>query len=99
MGYMGMPRRYFDYLPEFETLQFISTVGSWIVAFAILMVLHNLFRSIRKGEKATANPWGGVTLEWQTSSPPPLENFEIDPVVETEAYDFTQLKELEDDRQ
>lgn len=97
LGYMGMPRRYFDYLPEFTTLQQISTVGSWLMGITMIVIFTNLIYSAVKGKKASANPWGGVTLEWQTSSPPPLHNFNRHVEVTHEPYDFSQLKELEYD--
>ncbi len=95
LGYNGQPRRYFDYLPEFQTLHVISTIGAWLMLITITLIVWNLVHALIKGEKAPANPWGGVTLEWQTSSPPPLENFEEIPTVTKEAYDFSQLKEME----
>ncbi|MBU1098967.1 MAG: cytochrome c oxidase subunit I [Bacteroidetes bacterium] len=95
MGYMGMPRRYYDYLSEFTTLQFISTIGSWLMAVAIFLIIWNLVRSLKTGRIAHANPWGGVTLEWQIASPPPLENFHEVPVITHEPYDFSQLKEMD----
>lgn len=95
LGYMGMPRRYFDYLPEFTSLQVLSTVGSWLMLITIILIFGNLIRSLLKGEKAPENPWGGVTLEWQTTSPPPLLNFDREIEVTTEPYDFSQLKEIE----
>ena len=94
LGYMGMPRRYYDYLPRFTFWQEVSTVGSWIMAIAIITILVNLLYSFFKGPKAPVNPWGGVTLEWHTSSPPPMENFHEIPVVTHEPYDFSQLKEM-----
>ena len=97
LGYMGMPRRYFDYLPEFTTLQQISTVGSWLMGITMIVIFTNLIYSAVKGKKASSNPWGGVTLEWQTSSPPPLHNFNRHVEVTHEPYDFSQLKELEYD--
>jgi cytochrome c oxidase subunit 1 len=90
VGLMGMPRRYYDYLPEFTSLNQISTVGSWILAIGLVLMLWNLIVSGRKGKKAERNPWGGVTLEWQTKSPPPLENFDKAPEVsEKGPYDFS----------
>lgn len=97
MGYLGMPRRYYDYLNEFTTLQEISTIGSWLMAIAIVMIIWNLIHSLRHGKVAHPNPWGGVTLEWHISSPPPLENFHQIPVVKHEPYDFSQLKEMKYD--
>jgi cytochrome c oxidase subunit 1 len=81
LGYEGMPRRYYSYLPQFQTLHRIVTVGSWIMVSGIILMLSNLVRGLIKGEKAPDNPWGGTTLEWRTSSPPPVENFEEIPLV------------------
>jgi cytochrome c oxidase subunit 1 len=97
MGYLGMPRRYYDYLPEFTSWHFISTVGSWVMLIALILVIGNIVYSIFKGEKTTSNPWGGVTLEWHTQSPPPLLNFEKIPTVKHEPYDFSQLKEMKNE--
>ncbi len=95
LGYMGMPRRYFDYLPEFTNLQVLSTVGSWLMAITLIIIVWNFISALRSGKKAHSNPWGGVTLEWHTTSPPPLENFHTEPVVNHEPYDFSQLKDMD----
>lgn len=95
VGVQGMPRRYYDYLPQFETLNKISTVGSWVLIFGILLMIYNLVRSARKGKAAPRNPWNGVTLEWQVSSPPPLHNFDHKPILsEKGPYDFSLLEEI-----
>ena len=95
VGLMGMPRRYYDYLPEFTLPNQISTVGSWILFTGLIMMLVNLINGYRKGEKATRNPHGGVTLEWQTKSPPPLANFDKEPVISDKGpYDFSLLDKL-----
>lgn len=86
LGYKGMPRRYYDALPEFHTLHVVATVGSWILVTGILIMLTNLIVGFRRGEKAPINPWGGTTLEWKVPTPPPLENFHQIPVVEHEPY-------------
>lgn len=92
MGYMGMPRRYYDYLPEYQIYHIISTVGSWILVSGILVMTFNLINGIRKGKKCTEdNPWGGTTLEWTVPSPPPLENFDEIPTVTTGPYDHTHI--------
>ena len=92
LGYMGMPRRYYHYLPEFQALQQLSTVGSWIMVVGILLLIVNLIISLRKGEKASANPWNGRTLEWTVSSPPPTENFHTIPTVTTGPYDYSEYE-------
>ncbi|MBN2012052.1 cytochrome c oxidase subunit I [candidate division KSB1 bacterium] len=88
IGWMGMPRRYYDYLPQFHLGHLISTIGSWIVISGVLMMFSNIIYSIFKGVKVGPNPWGAATLEWQTSSPPPTENFHTIPTVEGDPYDF-----------
>ncbi len=97
MGYKGMPRRYYDYLPEFAHLQMISTIGSWILAASVFFMVGYLVYALFKGPRASANPWGGVTLEWQIPSPPPMENFEKIPVIDHEPYDFSKPKEKSDE--
>lgn len=97
LGYNGMPRRYYDYLPQFTTLQQISTVGSWLMIFTLFLLLYIFISALLKGEKAPSNPWGGVTLEWQTTSPPPLHNFTKEIVVTHEPYDFSQLEEIQNE--
>ena len=88
MGYMGMPRRYFDYLPEYQIYHQISTVGSWILITAILLMFINLLIGIIKGKPAGPNPWGAKTLEWTMPSPPPLLNFIETPVPSHYPYDY-----------
>jgi len=88
LGWEGMPRRYYDYLPQFALPNLISTVGSWVLAAGLFLMLFNLLRSLRTGGKTGDNPWGGATLEWQTTSPPPVENFETVPVVTTGPYEY-----------
>lgn len=86
LGYQGMPRRYWSYLPEYQTLHIISTVGSWILILGLIIMFWNLIYAVFKGEKASANPWGGTTLEWQIQSPPIMENFHEIPTVTHEPY-------------
>ncbi|WP_224984017.1 cytochrome c oxidase subunit I [Geomonas agri] len=88
LGMEGMPRRYYDYLPEFARLNFVATVGSWIMLTGVAIVVWNLWRGLFKGEPFTGNPWGGASLEWSIATPPPTENFEEDPVVTHGPYDF-----------
>jgi cytochrome c oxidase, subunit I len=93
LGYMGMPRRYYHYLPQFETLHRIATVGSWIMVIGIIILIVNLIVSLKKGKKAPANPWGAATLEWTVSSPPPTENFHEIPVVTAGPYDYSHISQ------
>jgi cytochrome c oxidase subunit 1 len=92
LGYLGMPRRYYHYLPQYQSLHQLSTVGSWILVLGIIIILVNLLKALRKGAAAPANPWGGHTLEWSVPSPPPLENFHEIPVVATHPYDFSKYE-------
>ena len=87
MGYMGMPRRYYDYLPEFQDYHIVSTVGSWILILGLILMFTNLIRGLYNGPRAPMNPWGGTTLEWKVPSPPPLENFEEQPIVTGGPYE------------
>ena len=88
LGMRGMPRRYYDYLPEFANLNLVSTIGSWVMVSGLILLLVNLFRGLWWGEPFSGNPWGGATLEWTTPTPPPTENFEETPVVTHGPYDF-----------
>ena len=88
VGIQGMPRRYYDYLPEFAGLNMLATVGSWILGLGLFIMFVNLIRGVIKGDPVGANPWGGASLEWKVSSPPPTENFDKDPVVTHGPYDF-----------
>jgi len=92
MGYMGMPRRYYDYLPQFQPYHVVSTVGSWILVAGLIIMAVNLRISIRRGKPASANPWGGETLEWRVPSPPPLENFHEIPEVPDDPYDYSKYE-------
>ncbi|MFP4471371.1 MAG: cytochrome c oxidase subunit I [Bacteroidales bacterium] len=93
LGIMGMPRRYYDYLPEFTLPNQISTVGSWVLAIGLIVIITNLIRG-RKGPKAPPNPWNSVTLDWtHTQSPPTLYNFEKTPEVTQGPYDYTNYED------
>ncbi len=88
LGLKGMPRRYHDYLPAYEPLNQLSTVGSWIIGSGFLLAFFVIIYAIFKGRKAPANPWGAATLEWQTDSPPPHDNFHEAPVVTGGPYEY-----------
>lgn len=88
LGAMGMPRRYYDYLPAYEPLNQISSIGAFTIGLGFLIALVVVIHGIFRGEKATDNPWGGKTLEWQTSSPPPHENFLVEPIVTGGPYEY-----------
>ncbi|MFZ5830364.1 MAG: cytochrome c oxidase subunit I, partial [Planctomycetota bacterium] len=97
IGSRGMPRRYHDYEallernPEFLTGHVLSTWGSYLLSIGLVMVLCYLLASLITGRRAPANPWGGATLEWWTSSPPPYDNFPEQPTV-GDPYDFSGIE-------
>ncbi|MFT5424608.1 MAG: cytochrome c oxidase subunit 1 [Phycisphaerales bacterium] len=88
LGTQGMPRRYANYIDEFQLLHQISTVGSWLLLLGFVIHLLNFMHSLLAGPKAPPNPWGGLTLEWETESPPILHNFHHEPLVTHGPYDF-----------
>lgn len=88
LGAMGMPRRYFDYVPAYERLNKISTMGSWLIATGFLISLGVIIHSLKKGKPAPANPWGAKTLEWTVPSPPPHNNFDVEPIVTGGPYEY-----------
>ncbi len=92
MGSKGMPRRYYNYLDQFQPMHAFSTVGSWILGAGFLLMAYYLIQSLRKGEQASDNPWGSAGIEWQTPSPPPLENFREDIVITRDPYDYEQYE-------
>ncbi|OQX69843.1 MAG: cytochrome c oxidase subunit I [Sorangiineae bacterium NIC37A_2] len=87
LGTRGMPRRYYNYLPEFQELHQLSTIGAFTLGIGFVLTAIYLIQSVRKGPKAAANPWGGTTLEWQCESPPPYYNFHDTPEVNRGPYD------------
>lgn len=91
LGTRGMPRRYASYLPEFTELHQWSTIGAFTLGLGLLIAGITLLHSIWYGKKAPVNPWGGATLEWTCSSPPPFYNFERPPTVD-DPYDFNGIE-------
>jgi cytochrome c oxidase subunit I len=88
MGYLGMPRRYYAYPPEFQVYHVLSTAGASILAVGYLLPLIYLLWSLKYGAIAGPNPWKSMSLEWQTPSPPPTENFEQIPVISQPPYAY-----------
>ncbi len=88
LGAKGMPRRYFDYLPEYASLNRISTIGSWLIATGFLISLGVIIHGLLRGKKAPANPWGAKTLEWTVASPPTHHNFDVEPVITAGPYEY-----------
>ena len=83
LGLMGMPRRIYTYPADsgWEGMNLLQTVGGFIIAVSMLIFLHNMVRSLRRGERAGNDPWDGRTLEWSIPSPPPVYNFAVIPTV------------------
>jgi len=83
VGILGMPRRIYTYASGqgWDILNLISTIGAFTIALSVLLFIINWFVSLRSGEVAGDDPWGGATLEWATSSPPPVHNFDTIPTV------------------
>jgi cytochrome c oxidase subunit I len=93
LGYLGMPRRYAVYPPEFQTLNVVSTAGATILGLGYIIPLIYFAWSIRYGAPAGDNPWKATGLEWTTCSPPTTHNFEETPVVTEEPYGYDRLAE------
>jgi len=96
LGYLGMPRRYHVYPPEFQVLNVMSSAGASILALGYALPLIYLIWSLRYGAVAGMNPWKATGLEWQTPSPPPTENFEEPPLVTREPYDYARAEPQSD---
>jgi cytochrome c oxidase subunit 1 len=89
VGYMGMPRRYHAYVPEFQVLNVLSSAGASVLGFGYVLAALNLLWAIRFGKIVTErNPWGATGLEWETQTPPIPHNFDVTPRVTEEAYSY-----------
>ncbi|MBM7486024.1 MULTISPECIES: cbb3-type cytochrome c oxidase subunit I [Bradyrhizobium] len=87
-GYLGMPRRYHTYPAEFQVYNVMSSAGAAVLAAAYLLPLMYLTWSLLHGKRAPNNPWGATGLEWTTTSPPPPNNFDIQPLVDRGPYQY-----------
>ncbi|RAP32771.1 cytochrome c oxidase subunit I [Candidatus Marinamargulisbacteria bacterium SCGC AG-410-N11] len=92
LGSKGMPRRYYSYLDQFQPLHQFSTSGTWVMGLGFIIVFIYLINSLFRKEEVSNSPWGGITLEWQTTSPPPVYNFIETPIVDNDPYDFEKVK-------
>jgi cytochrome c oxidase subunit I len=92
LGYLGQPRRYHAYPPEFQIFHVLSTAGATILGVGYLLPLCYFLWSLRFGRKAPANPWDATGLEWQTPSPPPRDNFDETPLVIEEPYNYKPIE-------
>lgn len=88
LGYLGMPRRYHTYPPEFQVFNVLSTAGASILGIGYLLPLLYFLWSLKHGRIAGPNPWRATGLEWQTSSPPPKHNFHETPLVTSPPYQY-----------
>ena len=88
IGIQGMPRRVADYPEQFATWNLLISLSSFVLGLSTLIFVYNMVRSWRTGARAEANPWRGLTLEWQVSSPPPIFNFDRVPTVVGGPYEY-----------
>ncbi|MFO0680618.1 MAG: cytochrome c oxidase subunit I [Sandaracinus sp.] len=88
LGSRGMPRRYYDYLPQYHQLHAFSSVGSYVLGVGFLIMLYMFIDALRNGKKAPPNPWGSAGFEWMTTSPPHPHNFAETPIITRGPYDY-----------
>ena len=94
LGYLGMPRRYHAYPPEFQVLNVLSTAGASVLALGYVLPLIYLTYSLFRGAKSPADPWGARGLEWEIPSPPPTENFGSTPIITHGTHQYAPSKEV-----
>jgi cytochrome c oxidase subunit 1 len=90
LGYLGMPRRYHAYPEQFQVYNVLSTAGASILGIGYLLPLLYLLWSCFYGRRAGVNPWNALGFEWETTSPPPIHNFEKMPTQRDEAYNYAE---------
>jgi cytochrome c oxidase subunit 1 len=88
LGMLGMPRRVAVYAPEYQGLNALVSIASFVLGVSTFIILYNMIISLRSGKRAGANPWRALTLEWATTSPPPSTNFVGDPVPFSNPYGY-----------
>ena len=88
LGSQGMPRRYYDYLDQYQPLHMTSSGGAYILGLGFIIMAVMFIQSLLKGEKAPPNPWGSAGYEWMTTTPPHPHNFAVDPVMTRGPYDY-----------
>ena len=91
LGTQGMPRRYYNYLDQYQPLHAFSSFGSLILGAGFFVMLFYLVHSLYKGKYAGKNPWGALTLEWTTDTPPKPHNFDVIPEITHGPYDYDKV--------
>jgi cytochrome c oxidase subunit 1 len=94
LGYLGMPRRYAAYPPEFQVYNVLSTAGATILAVGYVLPMVYLIWAWKYGRIAGDNPWAAKGLEWETTSPPPTFNFDRMPVVTEKTHSYASVEEV-----
>jgi cytochrome c oxidase subunit 1 len=94
VGYLGMPRRYAMYAPEFQIYNVLSTAGATILGAGYLVPMAYFVWSVFKAPLAGSNPWGARGLEWEIPSPPPTENFVVTPIVTEGTHHYAPSREV-----
>ena len=88
VGMLGMPRRVAVYDPAFTGINQLISVAAFVLGFSTFIAIYNMIRSYTRGPVAGANPWRALTLEWATTSPPPVTNFVDDPIPYEDPYGY-----------
>jgi cytochrome c oxidase subunit 1 len=88
IGLQGMLRRVSSYDPQFTSWNVIASLGAFLLGMSTLPFIANIITSLFLGKKVGENPWQATGLEWQTTSPPPVENFEVVPLITTDPYGY-----------
>jgi cytochrome c oxidase subunit 1 len=91
LGSRGMPRRYYSYMDQFQPLHGFSSIGSYVLGLGFLIMVIYLIHSLFKGKRVGRNPWGSLTMEWETLSPPTPHNFDFEPVFRHGPYDYDKV--------
>ena len=94
LGLQGMVRRISSYDPQYSGWNVVASLGGFLLGMSTLPFIANIVSSCLQGRKAPNNPWNATGLEWTTTSPPPIENFEEIPIVTSEPYDYGESNRL-----
>jgi cytochrome c oxidase subunit I len=94
VGYLGMPRRYAMYAPEYQVYNVLSTAGATILGVGYLIPMVYFIWSLKHSPVAGNNPWGAKGLEWEIPSPPPTENFPATPLVTEGTHQYAPSREV-----